>query len=67
MGMVEDGAARVVNNRPNVVDAYDISIDTIDTTLTGGTGAVTGFSDIYSCRNLTLDFTTNLDVNNDPF
>jgi filamentous hemagglutinin family protein len=64
-----DGSARIVNNRPGVSAAADISMNaaiTGDVLLLGGVGMPTGFVEIYSCRNLAMSVAGRLDVNNDP-
>lgn len=64
---MDDGAARVVNSRPGTANpAYDISESVSILTMLGGVGAITGFADMYSANDISIRFSQDANINNDP-
>ncbi|MBS0626281.1 MAG: filamentous hemagglutinin N-terminal domain-containing protein [Verrucomicrobia bacterium] len=67
MAMVaNDGSAVIFNNQPNTAAGNNVTIQTQRTTIIGGTGAATGFAEIFSSNLMTLSFEQALNVNLDP-
>ncbi len=62
----DNGAARIVNNRPGVStpasSTRNISLTGVSLTLLGGI-STSGFADIYSARDITINLTGDLEVN----
>ncbi len=64
---MDDGAARVVNSLPGTANpAYDMTASVATLTMLGGVGAITGFADMYSANDLTIRFSQDANINNDP-